>query len=117
MKTLAIEGASSGVTVNAIAPYAVTRLTERWFPEQHRRAFTPAAVARLAGWLDSDKCHLSGMTEVAGAGQARLARPLETATIPLGADPETAIERLLGMPCEAAPETASGEFEAFMQSL
>jgi NAD(P)-dependent dehydrogenase (short-subunit alcohol dehydrogenase family) len=27
MRTLAIEGASSGVNANAIAPYAVTRLT------------------------------------------------------------------------------------------
>jgi NAD(P)-dependent dehydrogenase (short-subunit alcohol dehydrogenase family) len=117
MKTLAIEGASSGVTVNAIAPYAVTRLTETWFPEQHRSAFTPAAVARLAGWLISEKCRLNGMTVVAGAGHARLARPLETATLSLGADPETAIERLMGMPCEEAPETATGEFEAFMQSL
>jgi NAD(P)-dependent dehydrogenase (short-subunit alcohol dehydrogenase family) len=49
MRTLAIEGASSGVNANAIAPYAVTRLTAPWFPEQHRNAFTPEAVARLAG--------------------------------------------------------------------
>lgn len=117
MRTLAIEGSSSGVTVNAIAPYAVTRLTRPWFPEQFRDSFTPEAVARLAGWLVSGKCRLSGTTLIAGAGHARLARPMETATLPLGADPEKAIERLMGMPCEWAPEAASGEFEAFMQSL
>jgi NAD(P)-dependent dehydrogenase (short-subunit alcohol dehydrogenase family) len=117
MRTLAIEGRSSGVTVTAIAPYAVTRLTEPWFPARHRSAFTPEAVARLAGWLVSDRCRLNGTTLVAGAGHARLARALETATVSLGADPETALERLLGMSFEAAPQTATAEFEAFMTSL
>ena len=117
MRTLAIEGRSSGVTVNAIAPYAVTRLTRPWFPEQYRETFTPEAVARLAGWLVTGRCRLSGTTLIAGAGHARLARPMETATVALGQDPEQVIESLVGMPCEGAPETASGEFEAFMQSL
>lgn len=117
MRTLAIEGGSRGITVNAIAPYAVTRLTRPWFPEQHRDTFSPEAVARLAVWLVSEQCRLSGATLIAGAGHARLARSMETATLSLGDDPGKAIERLAGMACAEAPETASGEFAAFMQSL
>jgi NAD(P)-dependent dehydrogenase (short-subunit alcohol dehydrogenase family) len=55
----AVDLAADGVTVNAIAPSARTRLTEAGFPEQMRKptsgfdALDPANVAPLVVWLGS----------------------------------------------------------------
>lgn len=117
VKALAIEGASHGVLVNAIAPYAVTQLTRPWFPEQQLQEFSPDAVAGLVGWLVSEQCELNGETLVAGANHARRVQTLETESIALGEDPQAAIEKLLAMPCEISPASASAEFEDFIRSL
>jgi NAD(P)-dependent dehydrogenase (short-subunit alcohol dehydrogenase family) len=117
VKTLAIEGASHGVLVNAIAPYAETQLTRPWFNEQQLQAFSPDAVASLAGWLVSEHSKLNGQTLVAGANHARLVKTLETESISLADNPQAAIERLSAIPCETSPTSASAEFEDFLRSL
>jgi NAD(P)-dependent dehydrogenase (short-subunit alcohol dehydrogenase family) len=118
VRSLAIEGETRGVLINAIAPYAVTQLTRPWFPEGMVERFSPEAVAPLAGWLVSERCELTGKTLVAGAGSARLAHPLETDSIILGEDPQVAMEKLLQLSCgESPPATAGAEFEDFMRSL
>jgi NAD(P)-dependent dehydrogenase (short-subunit alcohol dehydrogenase family) len=44
-----------GVTVNAIAPTAVTRLTEGLVPEARSKALSPSWIAPIAVWLASER--------------------------------------------------------------
>ena len=118
MKTLSIEGASRGVLINSIAPYAFTQMTDAAFPEQQAKKFSPEAVTNLVGWLVSQQCTLRGKTFIAGADHARLVQTLETDSVFLGADPQAAIETLLQSPCsESPPTSASAEFETFIRAL
>ncbi len=117
MKALAIEGAPRGIGVNALAPYAVTRLTAPWFPEQSAARFSPESVARLATWLVSDQCTLSGATLIAGADHVRLARSLETASLPLADSIPALVDELLNVPCGTTQTSANAEFEDFVQCL
>jgi NAD(P)-dependent dehydrogenase (short-subunit alcohol dehydrogenase family) len=47
------ELARYGVTVNAVAPGALTRMTEDTMPEAHRQRYDPAWVAQVVAWLAS----------------------------------------------------------------
>lgn len=76
MRCLAVEGASHGVLVNAVAPAALTRMTERlpaspyatWFSETMR----PEKVSPAVALLMSEACQVSG--EMFHAGGGRIAR-------------------------------------------
>ena len=56
---LALEVARYGVTVNAVAPIALTRMTENLGPapetDEEREARSPAWIAPIATWLASDE--------------------------------------------------------------
>ena len=117
VKSLALEGASHQVRINAIAPYAVTQLTRPWFPEHRVEEFSSEAVAKLVGWLVSEGCELSGTTLITGAGHARLAQSLETESVLLAENPQAAVEKLLDACCEVAPASATEEFETFTRAL
>lgn len=118
VKSLAIEGAAHNVLVNAIAPYAVTQLTEPWFEQEQLQAFSPESVSGLLGWLVSEHCNIKGTTLVVGANHARLVHTLETASIDLAEDPQAAVETLLQAPCGTpAAASASAEFEDFIRSF
>ena len=58
-KTLAREYARKGVTVNAVAPIALTRMTENLGPapetDEEREARSPAWIAPIATWLASEE--------------------------------------------------------------
>jgi NAD(P)-dependent dehydrogenase (short-subunit alcohol dehydrogenase family) len=116
-KSLAIEGASRGIRVNAIAPYAVTQMTRPWFPEAQLQRFSPEAVASLVGWLVSANFELNGKIFIAGAHQARLLDTFESETVSLEGDLESAVDKLANMPCRHRPDSANAEFEDFMRSL
>lgn len=119
-KSLALEGASRDIRVNALAPYAYTRMTDAYFPADQVERFTPEAVAELAAWLVSSRCSLTGETLITGAGQVRRVRQLETASIALGAGVEQleqAMASLMGEPFDRTPSTASAEFEEFLRQL
>lgn len=66
-KTLAIEGERHGITVNAVAPAAATRMTEGLLDalEEH---LDPALVSPLVAVLVHDDCPVSGEIFHAGAG-------------------------------------------------
>lgn len=71
-KVLAIEGAKYGITANAVAPNAATRMTEGLISPEFEAALPPAAVAPLIAWLASDECGTTG--EIFSCGGGRVAR-------------------------------------------
>ncbi len=85
VRALAIEGRRYGVLVNAIAPYAYSQMTAPYMDADMARAFDPARVAPLVGWLASQDCDVSGEVLVSGAGLLRRADVGETAAVPLPA--------------------------------
>lgn len=117
MKSLSIEGASRGILVNSIAPYAATRMTSSHLAEQQVENLSPDTVAPVAGWLVSEQCRLTGKTFIVGANHARLAQTLETESIALGEDLQATMDKLLASPCNALPSSASAEFEDFIQTV
>lgn len=74
MRVLALEGARSGIQVNAIAPLARSQMTEGVLPEEILERLSPEWVSPLVAWLASDGCADSGhIYSVAGGYYARVA--------------------------------------------
>ncbi len=81
VRGLAIEGRSRNLMVNAIAPYAVTAMTERHLAPGLAERMDPAAVAPLVAWLVGEECNVSGQTLVSGGGRLRAAFAVEGAPV------------------------------------
>jgi hypothetical protein len=77
MRVISLEGASRGVHCNAVAPYALTGMTDAYVTEDIGRLMPPERVAPVVSWLISDDCPLNGETLVAGAGRVRRAVRIE----------------------------------------
>ena len=77
-KSLAQEGASHDVFCNAIAPYAVTRMTERAdVSDADRRAMAPERVAPLVAAVVHERSKINGQVLVVGHGWTRRAATVE----------------------------------------
>ena len=70
-RALALEGRRKNVLVNVIAPYGLSQMTAAHMSESLARAFDPALVAPLVGWLSSAACDVSGEVLVSGGGMLR----------------------------------------------
>jgi hypothetical protein len=75
-RCLAIEGATDGILVNAVAPSARTRMTERFQPSAYADWFfetmPPEKAAVGIAYLLSDACEVNG--EIFSLGGGRIAR-------------------------------------------
>ncbi len=119
MRVLALEGASRDVKANAIAPYALTGMTEGYLPHPVAEAVPPEAVAPIVSWLVSPECPLNGETLVAGAGRVRRAVRIENMGLEVGPDPaptqlSAATEALLDLAEWSMPPDGNAAFEAFL---
>lgn len=76
MRCLAIEGVGQGILINAIAPSAHTRMTDRFEPSAYAdwffKTMEPEKVAPAVAWLASEECDVHG--EIFAIGGGRVAR-------------------------------------------
>lgn len=103
VRGLAVEGRSRNLMINAIAPYAVTAMTEAHLAPGMAERMDPAAVAPLVAWLVSEACDVSGQTLVSGGGRVRAAFAVE--------GPPVALDDSIGAAVHAA--IASGPRETY----
>jgi len=115
VRGLAVEGRARGLLINAIAPYALTAMTEPFVAPEVAARMDPAAVAPLVSWLVSEACDVTGQTLVSGGGRLRAAVAVEGAPVsledgPIGAAVHAAIR---AEPREAYADSHQA-FAAFM---
>jgi len=67
-RTLAIEGAKYGITANAIAPVASSRMTQDVMPPQLLERLEPEHVSSLVAYLASEACTDTGHVYSVGGG-------------------------------------------------
>lgn len=77
MRTLAAEGSPHGVLVNAIAPYAATKMTAQHSSADSQATLNPDLVAPMLAYLVSEQTRLNGEVLVAGKGGFRRAAMVE----------------------------------------
>lgn len=115
VRGLAVEGAPRGLRINAIAPYAVTAMTEQHLAPGLAERMDPAEVAPLVSWLVSEGCDVTGQTLVSGGGRVRAAFAVEGPPVSLDAD---AIGAAVHTAMGAGPRETYGDahkaFAAFM---
>lgn len=78
LHAMKLEAGDLGIRVNAIAPFALTRMGEGTFPEAMRPYIDPALVAPGVSWLASDGCDWRGEVLIAGGGHFARARAVES---------------------------------------
>ena len=121
MRVIALEGVSKGVHANAVAPYALTGMTEKYVDDATAAAMPAELVAPVVSWLVSEGCALNGETLVAGAGRVRPAYRIEGPGLDFGRDTDiplaafdAARETLMSAEDWTRPYDGNTAFEEFL---
>ena len=123
MRVMALEGISKGVRTNAVAPYALTGMTEAYVTDEVGSAMPPEYVAPIVSWLMTEGCPLNGETLVAGAGKVRRAVRIEGPGVqfqPPGEvspdDLTAALGPLMSLEDWTLPTDGNAAFDAFLKA-
>lgn len=123
MRVIALEGASKGVRANAVAPYALTGMTEAYVTDEIGQAMPPEYVAPVVSWLMTEACPLNGETLIAGAGKVRRAVRVEGPGVqfqPPGEvspdDLTAALGPLMSLEDWSLPTDGNAAFDAFLKA-
>ena len=114
---LSQEGASRGVRVNAIAPYAATQMTEDHLPEQLRSTLGVGHVSPVVAWLVSDACAATGEILISGAGMTARARMMTSTGVPTPEMSEPVWQRLEAQALDKEHDSAVRHFQAFVPNV
>jgi NAD(P)-dependent dehydrogenase (short-subunit alcohol dehydrogenase family) len=87
INTLAIEGARNGITANAVAPMAATRMTEDVAPVELLAKLPPAFVAPVVTHLMSEECTQTGSVFVVGGGLVQRVQQFQNAGVTFAEPP------------------------------
>jgi NAD(P)-dependent dehydrogenase (short-subunit alcohol dehydrogenase family) len=90
INTLAIEGARSNITANAVAPLAATRLTEDVAPPDWLRKYPPAFVAPVVAHLMTEENADTASVFVVGGGLVQRVQQFENAGVTFAVPPSVA---------------------------
>lgn len=71
MRGIQAETYMTNVRINAISPYARTKMSEKAIPPALAELMAPAQIARVVGYLGSEACDRTGVILTAGAGRVR----------------------------------------------
>lgn len=120
MYSLAQEGAARGLRINALAPFAVTQMTEKDVPSTLKDRLRPDYVAPLLAWLISDECKLNGETIICGGGRISRSRMMESKPLSFPDSPYDAEvqkhlwKKLQGLPLDRSSTGAVEQFTRFL---
>lgn len=120
MRALSLEGARGGVLVNAIAPYATTRMTEALTPARLHAPFAPDKVVPVAAWLVGEKQRRSGEIVICGGGALRVARMMESGSALLADGGVTVEDRVASLDAAGGFRpmvSAQAEFSDFVAAI
>lgn len=81
LATLAEEAPEHGIHINAISPFAGTRMVQGTFPDEVMAQIAPEQVSAVVAFLCSDRISHSGDIIVAGGGHFSAAQMVETSGI------------------------------------
>ncbi len=82
VRSLALEGQSRNIKINAVAPYAYTAMTQKYLKPSERERLSPAKVAPLIASLLSEACSVNGEVLVSAGGLLRKAITVEGEAMP-----------------------------------
>jgi len=122
MYSLNLEGAPHGVRVNALAPYAVTQMTEQDMPKALKDRMQARYVAPVVAWLIHEACRVNGEIIITGGGRISRARMMESTVLDLPRnDGEFQSlgdlwEELAAGPLEKAYPGSLAQFRAFLSA-
>jgi 3-hydroxyacyl-CoA dehydrogenase/3a,7a,12a-trihydroxy-5b-cholest-24-enoyl-CoA hydratase len=93
-RTLAIEGRSRGINVNAISPSASSRMSETMMPKERTQALRPEYVSSFVAYLCHESCDATGRIFAVGGGWAGEIRIAQAEGARLGGAHAASVEEI-----------------------